>query len=171
MTDVDTDQTFNPEDLVFDFDFDDAKITKGTYLFGVSKVAYFESQKDPNKPKFKAARIFCAVKEGPFKGYPAQIFMQLPQKDHEYYRLQLQNFNRFASACAGQELDGPVTLAFVPSAEEGSKEMVLPQFEEAEFWASVDTKVLDTGQTVIEWGKNYSGLLLHDPEQNEEAPF
>lgn len=164
---VDEDVTFNPEDLVFDFDFDDAKIVKGNYLFHVSKAAYFQSQKDPSKPIWKAVQVFCEVKEGPFKGYPARLFLQIPQKDHDFYRSQLAAFNRFASACAGEELDGPIRLAFVPSVE-NEKEMVLPQFEDAEFWASIDVTV----DGYIDWGKNFSGLLLHDPEQNgEAAPF
>lgn len=163
MTDVDTNGYAPPATLRVNPE--DAKFKKGNYKWEVVKAIYFVSEKNAD---WKALRVFVKVAEGKAKGWPSQFFLQLPlDEENQFYRMHLSQIVKFASACAGAQLDDEFELEFMenPDSEEGG--YICPLFDEAQFYAYND---VDTDKGYIQWDMNK--LFLSDPEaERSNTPY
>ncbi len=141
----------------------DAKFQKGNYKWEVTKAVYFVS---PKNPDWKVLRVHVRVAEGKSKGWPSQFFLQLPlDEENQFYRSHLNAIVKFASACAGAQLDDEFEIEFTGPNDEG--EFICPIFDSAQFYAYNDVEV-ETGY--IKW--DMSKLFLSDPEaERSNSPY
>lgn len=141
----------------------DAKFQKGNYEWEVIKAAYFES---PKNPDWKALRVDCRVASGKLKGWPASIFLQLPDEANEqWYRSNLNAIVAFASACAGATLDDDFELEFI---EQENGEYTVPSFVGSTFWAYNDVEDKD-GRQFVKWDMNK--LFYSDPREEGDGSY
>lgn len=145
----------------------DAKFYRGNYEWKVTKASYFESHKNPEREKpWRALRVDVQVNSGKLKGWPSSIFLQLPdEEDEQWYRSNLNNLVKFASACAGASLDDDFDLEFV---EQENGEYTVPSFRDSTFWAYNDVDDQPDGRQFIKWDLNKLYYTNPNDEGNGE---
>lgn len=145
----------------------DAKFYKGNYEWVVTKASYFESHKNPDRI-WKALRVDMQINSGKLKGWPSSLFLQLPdEEDEQWYRTNLLNIVKFASACAGAPLDDDFEIEFV---QQENGEYTVPSFVGSTLWAYNDVDNQPDGRQFVKWDLNK--LYFTNPETtSEDQPY